>query len=161
MPSDAPSGPLNTFPAVRRFHPASDPAIFDQIQRESPEAAQWAPESYATLAGSGLGHILVSETPTEVVGFLCARRVADEAEILNLAVRPGFRRQGAGSQLVHEMIERLSGCRVKRVFLEVRESNAGAIAFYQKHGFLRTGRRRSYYHDPVEDALVFQRLLTD
>ena len=146
---------------LRSYRPAADAREVSAIIQESAEAAQWGPPAEAEGLGSGLGHVLVSEreTPTRLVGFIYARQVADDGEILNIAVRPSFRRQGVGEQLLNGMLERLRSNRVTRVFLEVRESNAPAIALYEKHGFVRKGRRRGYYSNPPEDALVFERKL--
>lgn len=146
---------------LRRYRPAADAGEIAEIIRESAEAGQWEPPAEGEEQGSGLGHVLVTEweTPARLAGFIYARQVADEAEILNIAVRPSFRRQGVGEQLLNGMLERLRSNQVTRVFLEARESNAPAIALYEKHGFVRNGRRRGYYSNPPEDALLFERKL--
>jgi ribosomal-protein-alanine N-acetyltransferase len=83
--------------------------------------------------------------------------VADEAELLNLAVREECRRQGEGRALLVELRRRFAESGVSRVFLEVRESNLGAIAFYERMGFRRSGRREGYYLEPQEAALVYEK----
>jgi ribosomal-protein-alanine N-acetyltransferase len=83
----------------------------------------------------------------------------DEGEILNLAVRGQSRRHGDGQALVGELLNGFQRGRVRRVFLEVRESNSRAIRFYGELGFLRVGRREGYYRDPTEAALVLQKKL--
>ncbi len=89
-----------------------------------------------------------------VAGYIFALRAADEGEILNLAVHPGHERRGLGSALVHRVFGDLEQGGAKRVFLEVRESNAAAQAFYHRLGFRPVGRREGYYTHPREDALV-------
>jgi ribosomal-protein-alanine N-acetyltransferase len=101
----------------------------------------------------------VSERGGAISGIAVGRRVLDEAEILNLAVAQGMRRQGEGRALVERLLNRFAEVQVSRVFLEVRESNAGAIAFYRGLGFQVVGTRRDYYQDPEEAATVMELLL--
>jgi len=95
----------------------------------------------------------------EVTGFISGRRAAGEGEILNLAVKPKFRRRGQGQALVNIVLESFHRDGVIQVFLEVRESNHVAISFYERLGFRDVGRRGNYYHDPDEGALVLGRSL--
>jgi ribosomal-protein-alanine acetyltransferase len=94
-----------------------------------------------------------------IAGFIAVRCVADEMEILNLAVAPESRRRGIAAQLFEEALQyaRLHG--VRRMYLEVRETNASALAFYAAKDMELTGRRTRYYINPVEDALVLSRAL--
>jgi [ribosomal protein S18]-alanine N-acetyltransferase len=111
------------------------------IQATSLFAAQWDP---------GDDNLLVAESGNTVVGFLLWRAVAaDEAEILNLAVQPEFRRQGIALEL-------LNGVSLPRIFLEVRESNHAARALYLRAGFEECGHRRRYYDNPSEDGIVMR-----
>ena len=98
----------------------------------------------------------VSERGDVISGIVVGRQVLDEAEILNLAVRQGARRQGEGRSLVRRALQDFAVRQVSRVFLEVRESNAGAIAFYRDLGFVAVGTRRDYYRDPTEAAAVME-----
>jgi ribosomal-protein-alanine N-acetyltransferase len=91
-----------------------------------------------------------------VTGYVIARAIADEGEILNLAVAPDGRRGGVGRALVTEVLRVLGGRGVRDVFLEVRESNAGARALYAAQGFREVGRRSRYYRRPVEDAIILR-----
>ena len=133
--------------------PADDAAV-EAITRRSPEAASWSAKGYAGLPA------WVAETGGKVNGFLAARVVADEMEILNLAVDPDERGRGVGGALLGTAIEhgRRSGSR--RAFLEVRESNRRAQRFYERHGFAVCGRRSRYYTHPEEDALLMACTLT-
>ena len=83
---------------IREYLPADVDAIF-AICKASPEAAQWAKENYERAEANGQ-IILVAEDAGKILGFLVARVVAKEAEILNMAVDPGHRRQGTGSMLL-------------------------------------------------------------
>ena len=89
-----------------------------------------------------------------LAGYIVARMGADELHINNVAVRDEYRRQGIGQDLLGKIIEqgRLLGTPV--AFLELRAGNNAALALYQKWGFKVTARRKNYYFDPVEDALV-------
>lgn len=95
-------------------------------------------------------------------GFLIGRLVADEAEVLTLAVDPAARRQGLGAGLVREFLAFAARGGAGRAFLEVAETNTAARALYAGAGFAEVGRRRHYYTGaaagPV-DALVLARLL--
>jgi ribosomal-protein-alanine N-acetyltransferase len=91
--------------------------------------------------------------------FLLLRVVADESEILTLAVRPSARRQGLGARLVTAAIGRARDMGAKFVFLEVAADNAAAIALYEKAGFERAGVRRGYYARkgaPAADGLLLR-----
>jgi ribosomal-protein-alanine N-acetyltransferase len=132
-----------------------------RILGESAEAAEWSAGSLQeALSWAGVV-VLVSEGEGSVVtGFIIGRQVGDEAEILNLAVTPARRRKGEGGALLGAVMEEFAKRQISRVFLEVRESNQTAIAFYSKHGFTKTGRRPGYYRAPDEAAMVMEKKLT-
>ncbi len=141
---------------IRDFH-EEDAISASEILLASPEAASWSSRGlveFMTLPGVVA---LISERNGHPTGLILGRMVADETEVLNLAVREEFRRQGEGHALLSELLHRFAGSGVSRVFLEVRESNRGAISFYEREGFRRIGRREAYYQDPREAALVFQK----
>ena len=139
-----------------------DVAALLGIAARSPEAAQWWPADYQQVARKELDG-WVAELPAaaqereekQLAGFLVSRTVADEMEILNLAVESSCRRRGVASRLLAAALARGRECGARRVSLEVRASNAGAFAFYQAFGFAQAGRRCGYYTDPPEDGLVF------
>ena len=97
---------------------------------------------------------LVAKIGGKVAGFACAYVVADELMINDLAVDVSSRRRGLGSALLRRLLDGAStrGCR--RATLEVRPSNAAARELYAKLGFTARGRRRGYYADTGEDALL-------
>jgi [ribosomal protein S18]-alanine N-acetyltransferase len=141
---------------IRAFDGAEDAPEVAEILREAPEAASWSEEALQeTVKLPGVA-AFVSERNGAISGIVVGRRVLDEAEILNLAVMKGMRRHGEGRALVGHILNQLAESHVSRVFLEVRESNAGAIAFYCGLGFEAVGTRRDYYHDPTESATVME-----
>lgn len=131
------------------------------IAAASREAAQWTRAAYEQFLNKEYpAACLVAEREGAVVGFICCRVTADEAEVLNLAVLPSSRRLGAASSLLAEAIRQSLARGARRMFLEVRETNQPAIGFYERHGFRLSSRRRAYYADPPADALVLARDLT-
>ena len=84
----------------------------------------------------------------------CFWSILEEAHITLLAVHPQYHRQGLGQALLCYLLKRASDNGLERATLEVRASNSAAIALYQKFGFKTAGRRRGYYQDNGEDALV-------
>ncbi len=143
---------------IREFREA-DAAAAAEILKASPEAAQWTEWGFRELVGWRGVLALVSEHERKLCGFIIGRQVAEEAEILNLAVILEKRRKGEGGALLKAAVDELQARHVSRVFLEVRESNAAGIAFYKRHGFLKTGRRASYYRNPEEAAIVMEKKL--
>ena len=129
--------------------------VFQQARRE---VSNWASGSSA-FKTSNPGIALVSEQGGGITGILVGRQVVDEAEIFAVAVLPEQRRRGIGSALLLKALSEFRVRGVARVFLEVRESNINAIAFYKKHGFSETGRRKAYYDDPEEDAVLMAKQL--
>jgi ribosomal-protein-alanine N-acetyltransferase len=130
------------------------------IQAASPEIAQWSLWDYDRVArGEMAGWVMESENGY-ITGFIVARRIANDLEILNFAVRPTARRQGIGAALLDEALRWGSAFCAEQAFLEVRASNLPALRFYEHHKFQVTGRRPSYYTAPIEDALVLSAQIT-
>lgn len=145
--------------SVRRFR-AEDADAVMAIVEESPAAAIWLKESYQKFAEEKGSLALVIETDGEISGFLIGRRVGDQAEVLNLAVGTKHRRKGEGTALLGAAFVEFGSGGGMSVYLEVRESNTGAIAFYERHGFAKTGLRKRYYRHPDEPAVTMERKLT-
>ncbi len=93
-------------------------------------------------------------------GMILARVIADEAEVLTLAVAPSLRRRGAGAGLLRAAMARAAGLGARSMFLEVSVVNDGAKALYLRSGFREVGRRRRYYADGT-DAIVMRISLAD
>ena len=100
---------------------------------------------------------LVAEHADRVVGYIIARVMGDEAEILNVAVETAARGDGIGHALLDACLAHLDRAGAPTVYLEVRPSNAPALRLYASRGFAEVGRRRGYYATPREDALVLRR----
>ena len=128
-----------------------------KILGQAPEAAAWSEESLVESTQKAGREFLVARMNDRVSGFVVGCTVLGEAEILNLAVRPGNRRMGVATSLVRTLMDGYLLAGVRKVFLEVRESNRGAITFYEGLGFHQVGRRADYYRDPTEAALVLAR----
>jgi ribosomal-protein-alanine N-acetyltransferase len=132
------------------------------LQRASPGAAVWSAADYESLlsADSTMCFLAEDGESDELVGFVLTRLAADEMEMLNLAVAPARRRRGLGRRLVAEALARGRARGIEQCWLEVRASNRAALDFYRALGFRERSRRRAYYRDPVEDAVVCARHLT-
>jgi ribosomal-protein-alanine N-acetyltransferase len=141
---------------VRTARPADLEALAALEQQIFPDP--WALESFRQFLE---GVILVADDADEVVGYTVARWVLEQGEILNLAVHPDHRRHRVASRLLHAVLDALWEEGVRMAFLEVRQSNGGARAFYERHGFCEVGKRRNYYRYPREDALILARSLDD
>jgi [ribosomal protein S18]-alanine N-acetyltransferase len=160
---------------VRPAEPA-DLARLVEIASHSATAAQWNETEYLKLFATDRPRAqtqgnsqsidpnikvqprtaLVVEQQGSVVGFIVGRQVEDEWEIENIAVTDAARRCGLGSRLVGELLDLVRTRGGKSVFLEVRESNRAARSLYEKWAFLEVGRRKMYYQNPAEDALVLK-----
>ena len=115
-------------------------------------AAPWDAAAFETLLGQA--GVFAIEVPQ---GFILIRSVADEAEILTLAVAPAAGRQGLGTRLVRDGAAAAAARGAARLFLEVADDNVAALALYAGAGFVEAGRRPGYYARPEgcrQDALI-------
>lgn len=137
---------------------ADDLSAVAAIEQDS-FADPWSERSFEELLRSRATIFLVATRPdSEIVfGYVIAGAVADQAEILNLAVVGSARRHGLGGALLDAAIEAVSSRGAHEIFLDVRESNKPALGLYRSRGFAALGRRGRYYRNPVEDALVLRR----
>jgi [ribosomal protein S18]-alanine N-acetyltransferase len=126
----------------------------EAILEQSPEAGAWSAKALAEIISSHNSHFFSAWRGEDIVGFIAGRGVGNEAEILNLAVLPQFRQRGVGKSLVQQLLQMFAGQGVSEVFLEVRQSNAAAVAFYRSVGFRQVGERPGYYRNPPESALI-------
>jgi tRNA threonylcarbamoyladenosine biosynthesis protein TsaB len=123
-----------------------------------PEAPRWGEAGYRQIGSNGIEGWAAVNRGT-LTGFVVVRVAADEMEILNLMVNPSARRQKIASRLIAAAYAHAEKAGVKRIYLEVRESNAKARAFYLAQGFEEHGRRKNYYAEPAEDALTLGKKL--
>lgn len=106
--------------------------------------------------------------PILMVGFIIGRLVPSstesngpDAEIFNIGVKPDFTRRGCGDKLIEHFIKDCVNYSVHSIWLEVRAANARAIRFYQSHGFIDSHRRKGFYSEPPDDAIVMKLQLSD
>jgi ribosomal-protein-alanine N-acetyltransferase len=130
-----------------------DFAQIARIQQHCPETAQWPLGDYAGFPLL-VAEIGIAGAGAAIAGFCSWRQSApEEAEILNIAVDPPWRRRGIGSALLNAVAERTTG----EIFLEVAESNAPAIALYRKQGWTEAGFRPGYYNHGTVNAVVMKK----
>ncbi len=122
--------------------------------------APWTRKMFeGELRGNSFARFLLARAsnegrPGKVAAYLCYWIVFEELRLMNLAVAPHARRRGLGTWLVRQALEEARQTTGRRAVLEVRASNEAARALYRNLGFRETGRRRQYYVDPVEDAVL-------
>jgi len=117
----------------------------------------WTMEGYQRELDSPNSDLLGLFSPVSsstLLGMGCFWSILEEAHITILAVHPQYHRQGLGQALLYSLIKTACDRGLERATLEVRASNLGAISLYQKFGFQTAGRRKRYYQDNDEDALI-------
>jgi ribosomal-protein-alanine N-acetyltransferase len=127
---------------------------------EERSLSPWSREQLAAELANHLGWQLVAEDleRCRLVGYICGRSLPPEAELFKLAVLPEYRRQGIGSRLLDEAEKLLQEKNVQQCHLELRQSNLAAARLYEKAGFGEAYRRKRYYADPQEDAVVMVKI---
>ena len=139
-------GPLR----VRRLVYSDLPSVL-AIERRSFQTP-WSLAMFVLELSKPSGICLAASDASGLAGYLVCSRYADVWHLMNVAVAPEYRRAGVATQLMERLFEEAG--RGARYTLEVRTSNAGAIAMYERFGFRPAGHRRRYYHDNGEDALI-------
>ena len=117
----------------------------------------WSETSIASELGNRLSLWLVALEGETVIGYVGSQTVLGWTDMMNVAVHPHFRRQGVGKALVEELIRLLKDQGSEQLTLEVRLSNESAKSLYFGLGFAEVGRRKNYYHNPKEDALILRK----
>jgi [ribosomal protein S18]-alanine N-acetyltransferase len=151
---------------------ADIPIIMD-LERTCATAAHWTENRYRQAVQPGQDYpprlVLVVKASADsgaadglsperdLLGFLVARRAVSDWELENIVVAPAARRNGLGRRLMNALLSAACDTNSESVFLEVRESNVPARNLYQEMGFEQTGRRKLYYTDPIEDAILYRR----
>lgn len=116
----------------------------------------WKEPTFRGLMRRSDTDLYVAESDGAIVGYAACWTVIDQSELGNVAVTPDARGGGIGGALVDSVVERVKERGARELFLEVRESNRVAQEIYRNRGFVVVGRRRSYYAQPTEDALVMR-----
>jgi ribosomal-protein-alanine N-acetyltransferase len=116
----------------------------------------WSEATFRGLLRRRDAELVVACEDDHIIGHAIYWYVLDQGELGNVAVAPEARGSGIGAVLVAEVVKRASKRGVRELFLEVRPSNAPARHLYGKFGFEQVGRRKNYYQEPVEDALVLR-----
>ena len=117
----------------------------------------WPETAFLPELQNELSVWLVAEHDGKVAGYIGSQIVPDEADMMNLAVAPEFRRQGLGRKLALALFDALRAHSVVSLTLEVRDSNEPAIRLYESLGFRQVGLRKRYYFHPTEDARILKK----
>lgn len=119
----------------------------------------WSENSIRETASQPHAVIFGEWEGDSLLGYLIFYFVIDEGEITRIAVAPGNRRQGVGGRLLRQADEFCAEHGIRRMLLDVRESNVSAREFYARHGFSQDGIRKKFYTNPQEDAILMSRKL--
>ena len=117
----------------------------------------WSENSVSSELKNKLAIWLVAEENGTVAGYIGSQTCGEESDVMNVAVHPDFRRRGIAEALVNALVAELKAIGSHCLTLEVRASNVPAIALYEKMGFSKIGRRKNYYRNPREDALILRK----
>ena len=117
----------------------------------------WSENSVASELKNPLSYWLVALDGDRLLGYVGSQTVVGETDMMNVAVHPEYRRRGVAEKLILALVEGLKGMESHCLTLEVRASNAPAIALYEKLGFAQVGLRKNYYRNPKEDALILRK----
>ena len=142
---------------IRLMKTEDIPKVYE-IEREcfSDSWSEIALSEYAR----GKGHsVFVGEDNGCIIAYGCVQQVLDECEILRIAVKTDFRKKGLGALLLSDMIKEACDMGARIFYLEVREHNTPAIGLYKKLMFTESGRRKDYYRNPTEDAILMSRAI--
>lgn len=120
-------------------------------------SAPWSENAVRGELTNPLSLWIVAVDGDTVAGYIGSQSVMGEADMMNVAVSPAYRRQGIAEKLVVSLVEKLTAQNVSSLTLEVRASNEPAIALYEKLSFVQVGRRPNYYTKPKEDALILRK----
>jgi ribosomal-protein-alanine acetyltransferase len=162
MSADLATASASPAAVILRPMRADDVARALAIASRLAEAPHWPPEVYCKALNpesSPRRLMLVAELGGVVVGFAVGLVAADEAELESIAVDAQTQRQGVGRFLLERLTVLAQAEGAFRMLLEVRASNASALAFYQAQGWRQCGRRKRYYANPEEDAILMERKL--
>jgi ribosomal-protein-alanine N-acetyltransferase len=142
-----------------------DAAEMIRLERQSPTTTHWTEQQYFDLLAAmresptSLALVTQEDGSSALAGFLVARHLPPEWELENIVVAPELRRTGIGKKLMDALVVQARQTTGTAIFLEVRESNTAARRLYEKLEFRETGRRKVYYTNPSEDAILYSKIL--
>ena len=141
--------------SIERMLPADLPDVL-VIERAS-FSMPWSRGAFLyEIEQNQVARCWVGRQDGRIVGYICLWQVADEVHVTNVAVHPDARRRGIARMLLDSVFAHARAGGSRMVLLEVRPSNTEAITLYESFGFRVVGRRRGYYYDTGEDALVME-----
>ena len=138
---------------LRRALPTDLEAMADAERRCFPDP--WSFRLLSELLVSPYDSVFVLVSENTLLGYVNVRVLGDEAELMRIAVVPEERGKRCGLTLLRAGLAEMCARGAEAATLEVRAGNTAAIRLYEKHGFLLAGRRKKYYENPVEDALIY------
>jgi len=136
-----------------------------RLERQSPTTTHWTEQQYLDLLAAKresptrLALVTQEDGSSALVGFLVARHSPPEWELENIVVAREVRRIGIGKKLMDTLLVQARQTNSDAVLLEVRESNTAARRLYEELGFRETGRRKAYYTNPGENAVLYSKIL--
>ena len=136
---------------IRNMRENDIPAVLE-IEHVS-FSTRWSRQSFLNELYNKYSFLKVSLFEGNIIGYICADYLHHKARILNLAVHPDFRRRGVATILLNDIKNELKNQGCVFLYLKVRESDTGALQFYERHGFEIETIRKKYYGNPDEDAL--------
>ena len=139
---------------IRRMASEDVRAVFEISERSFSES--WSLESIEKEVDNPVASYFVAELAGNVVGYCGLWHVLDEGEVINIAVSEQVRGQKIGEKLLKTLFEEAKMHHLRVIHLEVRESNLPARMLYKKFNFKEIAKRKGYYHQPTEDAVIME-----
>lgn len=137
---------------IRKMQSADLPRVVE-IEKQC-FGERWTINAFANELANTASSYFVSSADNQIVGYAGYWLILEEAHITTIGIEPRFQRRGWGEVLLMHLIEHAARAGAKWLTLEVRASNVAAQKLYEKYGFTSLGRRRAYYQDNNEDALI-------
>lgn len=140
---------------IRKVQPSDIEAVV-LIEREQ-FPVPWPKEYFFAELDNPIASFLVAveETDGGIIGFMVFWMMDRDIELHQIAVSSGEKRRGVATKLLRFLLQSGRERRIESIHLEVRQSNAAAIRLYEKFGFRKSGQRKDYYQNPMEDACLF------
>ena len=114
----------------------------------------WTQEMFIELLSNPLAVFITALNGEEVVGYAGIYHILTEGQLMNIAVKEEYRRQGIAEKMFDSLLEYAKENDIELITLEVRKENIPAISFYEKIGFEKVGERPGYYSHPTDDAVL-------